>query len=53
MAIDQSSEWAIPSWQGRSNGMRVLRHFEHMGVKTCYICADERVGELRSEIRGL
>ena len=25
------------------------QQFEHMGVKICYICADERVEELRSE----
>ena len=25
------------------------QQFEHMGVVICYICADERVDELRSE----
>ena len=25
------------------------QQFEYMGVTICYICADERVGELRSE----
>ena len=25
------------------------QQFEHMGVKVCYICADERVAELRAE----
>lgn len=49
MTTDQTSEWAIPNWQGRSNGMRALRQFEHMGVKTCCICADKRVDELKSE----
>ena len=26
-----------------------LQQFEHMGVKVCYICADERVAELGAE----
>ena len=25
------------------------QQFQHMGVTICYICADERVDELRSE----
>lgn len=25
------------------------QQFEHMGVRICYICADERVAELRTE----
>ena len=25
------------------------QHFQHMGVTICFVCADERVDELRSE----
>ena len=65
MTTDQTSKWAIPSWQdleelGAGDGVPTecercgkpgtpRQQFEHMGATICYICADERVDELRSE----
>ena len=65
MTTDQTSEWAIASWQdieepGAGDGVPTecercgkpgtpRQQFEHMDFKACYICADERVDELRSE----
>ena len=55
----------LPSWQdieetGAGDGVPTecercgkpgtpRQQFQHMGVTICYICADERVDELRSE----
>ena len=65
MTTNQTCGWVIPSWQdleeiGAGDGVPTKcercgkpgtprQQFEHMGVKICYICADERVEELRSE----
>ena len=40
----------VPTECVRCGRSGTLRHqFEHMGVKACCICADERVDEPRSE----
>jgi hypothetical protein len=65
MSVDNTSQEAFPSWQdieeaGVGDGLFTecercgkpgtpRQQFEHMGVVICYICADERVDELRSE----
>ena len=59
------SEETFPSWEdieetGAGDGLSTecercgktgspRQQFEHMGIVICYICADERVRELRSE----
>ena len=59
------SKETLPSWEdieetGAGDGLPTecercgkpgspRQQFEHMGVTICYICADERVRELRSE----
>ena len=65
MSVDRTSQEALPSWQdieeaGGGDGLPTecercgkpgtpRQQFKHMGVTICYICADERVDELRSE----
>ena len=65
MSKNPTSQEVIPSWQdieeaGAGDGLPTecerrgkpgppRQQFEHMGVVICYICADERVDELRSE----
>ena len=65
MSVTHTSEETIPSWQdleeaGAGDGLPTecercgkpgtpRQQFQHMGVTICYICADERVYELRSE----
>ena len=62
---NQSDETTIPSWHnleeaGAGDGIPTecercgkpgtpRQQFQHMGVRVCYICADERADELRSE----
>ena len=65
MSDDQIPEGTLPIWQdlediGAGDGVPAecercgkpgtpRQQFQHMGVTICYICADERVDELRSE----
>ena len=65
MSTDSKSQEAIPSWQdleeiSAGDGVPTecercgkpgtpWQQFQHMGVTICYLCADERVDELRSE----
>ena len=65
MSANHISQEVFPSWQdieetGAGDGLATecercgkpgtpRQQFQHMGVTICYICADERVDELRSE----
>ena len=65
MNVNPTSQNVFQSWQdieeaGAGDGLPTecercgkpgtpRQQFEHMGVVICYICADERVDELRSE----
>ena len=65
MSDDQIPEGTLPSWQdlediGAGDGLPTecercgkpgtpRQQFQHTGVTICYMCADERVDELRSE----
>ena len=65
MNVNAFSEEEFPGWQdieetGAGAGLPTecercgkpstpRQQFEHMGVIICYICADERVDELKSE----
>ena len=65
IGMGNTSQEGVPSWQdleeiGAGDGVPTecercgkpgtpRQQFEHMGMTICYICTDERVGELRSE----
>ena len=65
MQMNSKSQSAIPSWEqieetGAGDGLSTecercgkpgspRQQFTHMKVTICYICADERIDELRSE----
>ena len=65
MSPNHTSHEQLPSWQdleevGAGDGVATecercgkpgtpRQQFQHMSVTICYICADERVDELRSE----
>ena len=65
MSTDPNTPKTVPTWQdleeiGAGDGVPTeweacgkpgtpRQQFQHLGVTICYICADERVDELRSE----